>query len=303
MSEERKASWWAPSSDSASIRVQEASNNYQYSKRPSSLIVAVFAAIFAFSSILVVGLHQSTNQPEFRTNEFWSIEYFTDIQTLNEGCTNVFAFGEPDNYGVIDTSLLPHENTASAYNRYLLGTSIEVGLTAGTFTQYNEAQAYYYDNSIPRHPMMIPVSGYMSNEGLSKNYNTPENFIPAEEALRTMYSGGIVVWYDPETPNVIEQVEQYVNEHPELEGKIYTVPWYYPWVMPNDNSFAISTWGMSMNCAGYSQTGFDEFLRVMDEYPYFAPDFPTPPVYEQEDGRGLMPITVSAAHKKVDREE
>lgn len=142
-------------------------------------------------------------------------------------------------------------------------------------------------NVIPETPMVVPVYGYMAEQGIDRYgwYEAGTDELPTrEQVVRTLYDGGSVIWYvptmDPGDRNLLREWA-----HENEDRNIAVIPWTGDRSFPYDRTIAFSTWGTSQSCAFWDETAFEEFTQFSIEKGNHRPDTKTVVVPET----GILP--------------
>lgn len=118
--------------------------------------------------------------------------------------------------------------------------------------------------NVPRHPMIVPVYGYLADKPLPKSeirFHEDKDYkeIPYQTVLRTMYDyNTTVLYYDRGmAPGNLIAIQQFVDA-----GKnILALPWTYEGSLPLARNVAFASWGMSQSCSQWSEDVFKSFNR------------------------------------------
>lgn len=216
--------------------------SFSYKGTIIGFIVSVVVIIVALSVSVVAWVNP--NQPEklFYNDQSWA--YPASLDALANGCGQTFFIPPVEG----QFGLIPDE--------------------------YWELNANPADN-IPKGPQVVPVYGYLANEGLN---DTDIRFWSTQEAtdngplnqqtvLRTMYDKDIlVIWYRADLATIdIAALQEYANAH---YGKVLVYPWMYNnGVILGDRKVAFSSWGISQTCNLYSETVLDDFVKFKEQNP------------------------------------
>lgn len=129
---------------------------------------------------------------------------------------------------------------------------------------------------IPVPPMRVPAYGFMVHDNVldhSDYYIAPNDEPPAlESILFSMYHGIRILWYMPDAnQSTIRHVQRLAREHED----VIAIPWRVESLglpktlkahtMPEERSFAFSSWGVTQSCEHLSDEAFAEFLEFAEE--------------------------------------
>lgn len=212
--------------------------------------IILILSLVALLTVLIV----STNTPKPFTvksdNEIGMVSYYTSPTGYAEQCGNIYKFSE-----AVEFSQQVPENF------YIDGP---------------------VDSYIPSGHNIIPIYGYLSERGMSKedikfyspetvNKNWTEQYI-----LRTMWDyNNIVIWYNPDkaTDEDIEELKQ-LDES--LPNNILILPWLYydNASMPLDRTFAFARLGFTQSCNTYNFNVLSEFGTFTSDNKLVKPEIP-----------------------------
>lgn len=120
---------------------------------------------------------------------------------------------------------------------------------------------------IPETQQIVPVYGYMAEEGLPHLgfWDAMDEDLPSrEEAMRHLYDGGKVIWYmDTMDPADKQLLKTFVEER-EAE-RIVALPWESDRLLPSDRQVAFSVWGASQSCTFWDEIAYEEFQEFTTE--------------------------------------
>lgn len=215
--------------------------SFSYKGTRLRLIASVLAVIMAASLLIIFGLQP--NNPS--RSPYGGLEYPATLESMANGCGNIF-YNPPieGNYSVI-----PDE-----------------------FWEYHEEKGTE-TVKIPTHSMIIPIFGYLANEGFTEDAVRFYSMQEATEApnlpmlLRTMYDRDItVVWYTTDiAPSDLALIKAFADEHP---GEVFAHPWYYSGgSLIGTRSVAYAKWGISQSCGLYNENNLEDFIKFAKEHP------------------------------------
>jgi len=211
---------------------------------------------------LVVATYNVPSQNAVTKGQFGSTMYSSSLTATANSCGETFRFKTNESlYGEIPQEFYAKPNDDNTFN-------------------------------IPKHPMIVPVYGYMSSRPLSAEqvrfYADDEDYqeVPIQVVLRTMWDYDTkVIWYgDKATSGDIYNIEQYVKTH----SNVLALPWKSETPIPLQRNIAFSSWGISQSCGTWDETVFNEFTKFAEDNPVKHED--TPPVSKLSKYGKLYPI-------------
>lgn len=251
--------WWAQDSEKPTYARSKV-RRFDF----SSLVTFSAIVLLIGSGIIWTLIGYDPSKP--REGQFNSIEYPASINGVLAQCGGIFLFDNifPQHYGVI-----PEE----------VRTEVE--------SRPEEEQQY------PMHPMIVPVYGFMDEEGVDTKADRffeakDENYPSRETVMRSMYDGVTVIWFDSTTTEGTRRsINAYTNQTPE----VIAVEWTEARALPLGRSIAISTWAASQSCREFYVEVVNEFT---DQYPSQAPGFDgqTPPLARVDKQGALHKISL-----------
>ena len=179
--------------------------------------------------------------------------------------------------------------TSSAYGSSTLPASADAILTkCGDVFLFDSEEKWSgtvsddYKEKIPRHPMLVPVYGYMSDSPFDQSkLNTgtlTESVYTYPEILRAMWEGNHIIWVGGEyTAEGYEYLTNYAAEWNEIhDDKVVVTAWDFEYGMPGNRDVAFGDWEASQTCESFSESSFEDFQEVVQENT--SPrDFQNPP--------------------------
>lgn len=206
--------------------LNNASSSFSYTGTKIGLVLGSFAVIITMTVAAIVGINPNQTQPA----SFGGTQVPAPLTSLAAGCGDYFLYPPTsEQYGTI------------------LDEDKENILT------------------IPSHPMIVPVYGYMSEKSIPDNeiklYELAELAEPfsLQSILRTMYEKETtVVWYSLD----INQGDfAILRTYARNNDNILVLPWQYgDATLPLNRSVAFSQWGVSQSCQFWTDETFESFL-------------------------------------------
>jgi hypothetical protein len=196
----------------------------------------------------------------------------------------------------------PAHNIAepSAYGSFILPASADAILSQCGNTFLFESEGKWtgtipsdYTEETPKHPMVVPVYGYMSevpfNEAKADSGTSTENVYTYPEILRGLWEGNHVIWVSPEyTQEGYDYLKNFASEWNQVhEDKVIIAAWDFDYQLPGGRDIAFSEWNASQTCETFSEATYEDFQTTMNNNS--APrDRQNPPKAVLTDG--LLPL-------------
>lgn len=231
------SSWWA----SRSTKPQYAPSQVRRWSVKSIVVISLISSLLLW---LVTTTARGSDMLSVIKGPFGSVGYAQSIDAVLEQCGRVFVFDPPkEYYGVYN----PEEVKKNS-----LG-----------------------DINVPTGPMIVPVYGWMTEEGLDSEslYYAGEYVPDLSHTLRSMYDGTIVLWYSPDiSDDTRQKMIDYVNDHPgtvmiEWNSTSLSLPGKATKEMPLERGVSFSAWGVSQSCKNFNPEIADQFLEFVDTNP------------------------------------
>jgi hypothetical protein len=153
---------------------------------------------------------------------------------------------------------------------------------------------------IPVAPMIVPVYGYVSTDGLRgqdiKFYGMgePSKPFPMEQLMRTMFDyNTLIIWYsDKIPPTDLTDIKRYVDSH----KNVIALQWVYKdGSLPLSRTVAFSKWGLSQSCGLWNSSVVKDFQDFSNLHPVNRPANPPQVVLTQD---GLFPPIIPVSENK-----
>lgn len=193
-----------------------------------------------------------------------SVEYPAGLTSLVNGCGNFFTY-KPE----------PGEQYAE--------------LTPEVLAKMDDPK------DISLQPMVVPVYGYMSPEGLPgqdiRFYDMDEldEPLPMETILRSMYDyDTMVIWYTEEIAATdLEDIRTYVQKN----ENVMALKWdYKDKKLPLGRSVAFSKWGISQSCDVFTEGVVNNFTEFARDHYVERSEEDVPPAKFIKNSNKLYPI-------------
>lgn len=146
----------------------------------------------------------------------------------------------------------------------------------------------YEGEEIPRHPMAVPVYGYMAASFDETKYNDvgflEENPYSYPEIVRALWDGYQIIWYgDTYGEEAYDFVKDAAKTTDAENGtKTLVLFWGYGESLPADRVLGFSSWGASQTCQSFALETYEKFVDYANEV---KPEQQNPPAVVLEDGK------------------